>query len=339
MESEVAQPILRNQVTFMKIIPGALALLALSGAVSTPCPAADNDFLSKLIRFVVPFPGGGANDTVARILGQKISENVRQPVVVDNKPGASGMIGSDFLAKSPPDGHTFMIQTESLLVNLLLNPNIKFSMRQDIAPVSQIVNMEELLVVNPSLAAQDLAGLIKLAKSRPGQLNYSSTGIASTAQIIMEMFKRAASMDIVHVPYNGGGPSTMAVLTNDAQMTVITVSTGLPLVKSGKMRVLAMLGAARHKALPDVPTFSESGFNDLPTPWLGIFAPAKTPSEVIQRLHTEFFKALNAPDVREKLEMQGFEIVASTPAAFRKFIEENTVYYRKLIQDVGIKAE
>jgi tripartite-type tricarboxylate transporter receptor subunit TctC len=317
----------------------SIAVLALAAASSLSCFAAESSFPNKPIRFIVPFAAGGANDTVARLVGQKLGENLRQPVVIDNRPGGSGLIGSSYLAKSTPDGHTFMIQTESLLVNLLLSPAIKLSMRDDFAPVSQIVNMEELLVINPALQARDLAELIKLVKSRPGQLNYSSTGMASTAQIIMEMFKRAAGLDIVHVPYNGGAQSTTAVMTNDAQMTVITVSTGLPLIRAGRMRVLAMLGATRHKALPDVPTFAESGFTDLPTPWLGIFAPAKTPQRTLERLHSEFLKALNAPETRERLEAQGFEIVASTPPTFGKFLEENTVFYRDLIRDVGIKAE
>jgi len=324
----------------MRILPKAIALLAVASATGmSNAYSADNSFPGRPLRFIVPNPAGGATDTIARVLAQRISENVRQPVVIDNKAGASGMIGSDFLAKSPPDGHTFMIQTESLIVNLLLNPGIKLALPRDIAPVSQIVNMEELLVVNPSLAARDVAELISLAKSRPGKLNYSSTGMASTAQIIMEMFKRAAGMDIVHVPYNGGAPSVTAVIANDTQMTVITVSTGMPLVKAGRLRVLALLGSTRHKALPDVPTFSESGFNNLPTPWIGIFAPGKTPPALIQRLYSEFAKVLNAPDVRDRLEAQGFEILATSPGAFGKFIDANATYYRKLIQDVGLKVE
>ncbi len=323
----------------MKIMPSAIALLALVGTTYMHSASADNEFPSKQIRFVVPYPAGGANDRVARVLAQKIIENVQQPVIVDNKPGASGLIGSDFLAKSPPDGYTIMIHTDSLIISLLLSPNIKFNVQQDIAPVTQMVNMEYVLVANPSVAARDLAELINLAKTRPGKLNYSSTGIGSTGHILTEAFKRAAGVDIVHVPYKGGGPATLAVFRNETQVIAISVSTSLPYVKAGKMRVLAMLGFARSKALPDVPILSELGFSDFPTPWLGIFAPAKTPAGVIQRLHAEFVKALNAPDVRERLEAQGFEVVASTPGAFGKFIEDTSDFYGKLIRDVGIKAE
>ena len=323
----------------MKPILIGLALALLAGAAGMRVALAQGDFPAKPVRIVVAFPAGGSNDMVARLLGQKISENIHQPVVVDNRPGAAGMIGTDFVVKSAPDGYTIMIISDSLVVNPLLNPNIKFDVRQSLAPVTLLANMTYVLLVNPAVAARDLGELVKLAKSRPGKLNYSSTGIGSTGQILMESFNRAAGVDIMHVPYKGGNTATLAVFTNDAQVSVISVATSLPFAKAGKIRVLALLGSARDKALPEIPTLSELGYSEFRTPWLGIFAPARTSPPILQRLRNEFLKAMNMPDTREKLESQGFELVGSTPTDFTKFIEDNVVFYEKLIREAGLKAE
>lgn len=321
------------------ILSAAFAALAVAG-MNSPHPAsAAEEFPNKQIRFVVPYPPGGANDTVARVVAQKLSENMGQAVVVDNKPGASGMIAGEFVARSAPDGYTVMIDQSSLVMNPGLHPNAKFDVKQDLAPVTLAANMLHVLIVNPTVPAHDLAELIALAKAQPGKLNYSSTGTGGPQHILMELFKRAAGVNIVHIPYKGGAPATLAVLSNDAQMTFITVSTSLPHIKAGKVRVLAAVGKARSKILPEVPTFEEMGFKGLATPWLGILAPAKTPAPIIKRLNAEFVAALNSPQVREKLEQQAFEVVASTPEAFARFIDDELALYGKLIRDVGIKAD
>ena len=321
------------------ILTAAFAALAVAG-MNLPHPAsAAEEFPNKQIRFVVPYPPGGANDTVARVVAQKLSENMGQAVVVDNKPGASGMIAGEFVARSAPDGYTVMIDQSSLVMNPGLHPNAKFDVKQDLAPVTLAANMLHVLIVNPTVPARDLAELIALAKAQPGKLNYSSTGTGGPQHILMELFKRAAGVNIVHIPYKGGAPATLAVLSNDAQMTFITVSTSLPHIKAGKVRVLAAVGKARSKILPEVPTFEEIGFKGLATPWLGILAPAKTPAPIIKRLNAEFVAALNSPQVRDKLEQQAFEVVASTPEAFARFIDDELALYGKLIRDVGIKAD
>ena len=321
------------------LLSAAFAALAVAG-MNLPHPAsAAEEFPNKQIRFVVPYPPGGANDTVARVVAQKLSENMGQAVVVDNKPGASGMIAGEFVARSAPDGYTVMIDQSSLVMNPSLHPNAKFDVKQDLAPVTLAANMLHVLIVNPTVPARDLAELIALAKAQPGKLNYSSTGTGGPQHILMELFKRAAGVNIVHIPYKGGAPATLAVLSNDAQMTFITVSTSLPHIKAGKVRVLAAVGKARSKILPEVPTFEEMGFKGLATPWLGILAPAKTPAPIIKRLNAEFVAALNSPQVRDKLEQQAFEVVASTPEAFARFIDDELALYGKLIRDVGIKAD
>lgn len=321
------------------LMSAAFALVALTVFAYSGHAAAADEFPSKQIRFVVPYPPGGANDTVARVVAQKLSENMGHPVVVDNKPGASGMIAGELVAKSPPDGYTVMIDQSSLVMNPALYPNLKFDVKQDLAPVTLAANMLHVLIINPGVAARDLGELITLAKAQPGRLNYSSAGTGGPQHILMELFKRAAGVDIVHIPYKGGAPATLAVLANDAQMTFITVSTSLPHIKAGKVRVIAAVGRTRSKILPDVPTFEESGFKGLATPWLGILAPAKTPAPIIKRLNAEFVAALNAPQVREKLEQQAFEVVASSPEAFARFIDEELALYGKLIREVGIKAD
>ena len=321
------------------ILSAAFAALAVAG-MNSPHPAsAAEEFPNKQIRFVVPYPPGGANDTVARVVAQKLSENMGQAVVVDNKPGASGMIAGEFVARSAPDGYTVMIDQSSLVMNPGLHPNAKFDVKQDLAPVTLAANMLHVLIVNPTVPAHDLAELIALAKAQPGKLNYSSTGTGGPQHILMELFKRAAGVNIVHIPYKGGAPATLAVLSNDAQMTFITVSTSLPHIKARKVRVLAAVGQVRSKILPEVPTFEETGFKGLATPWLGILAPAKTPAPIIKRLNAEFVAALNSPQVRDKLEQQAFEVVASTPEAFARFIDDELALYGKLIRDVGIKAD
>ena len=321
------------------LLSAAFAALAVAG-MNLPHPAsAAEEFPNKQIRFVVPYPPGGANDTVARVVAQKLSENMGQAVVVDNKPGASGMIAGEFVARSAPDGYTVMIDQSSLVMNPSLHPNAKFDVKQDLAPVTLAANMLHVLIVNPTVPARDLAELIALAKAQLGKLNYSSTGTGGPQHILMELFKRAAGVNIVHIPYKGGAPATLAVLSNDAQMTFITVSTSLPHIKAGKVRVLAAVGKVRSKILPEVPTFEEMGFKGLATPWLGILAPAKTPAPIIKRLNAEFVAALNSPQVRDKLEQQAFEVVASTPEAFARFIDDELALYGKLIRDVGIKAD
>ena len=321
------------------ILAATIAVLAVAGTAFPKSVLAAEEYPNRQIRFVVPYPPGGANDTVARVLAQKLSENMGQPVVVDNKPGASGMIAGEFVAKSAPDGYTVMIDQSSLVMNPALYPNSKFDVKQDLAPVTLVANMLHVLIVNPSVLARDLAELTALAKAQPGRLNYSSTGTGGPQHILMELFKRAAGIDIVHVPYKGGAPATLAVLANDVQMTFITVSTSLPHIKAGKVRVIAAVGRERSKILPDVPTFAESGFKGLATPWLGILAPLKTPAVIVKRLNVEFVAALNSAQVREKLEQQAFEVVGSTPEAFGKFLDDELALYGKLIRDVGIKAD
>jgi tripartite-type tricarboxylate transporter receptor subunit TctC len=322
-----------------RIVAGTCVVLsAVFGGFHAPVIAAD-DFPSRPISFIVPYPPGGANDNVARLLAKKISENVGKPVIVENKPGASGMIAGEFLANAPADGYTIMIDQSSIVANPSLYASVRFNVKKDLATVTQPANMLHLLVVNANVPARTLPELIALAKSQPGTLNYSSTGSGGPQHIAMEALKRAAGVDIMHVPYKGGAPALLAAMTGETQMTLLSVATTLPQLKAGKLRAIAMLGAERSKVLPDVPTFAELGFKGLATPWLGIFVPAGTPAPAIQRLNAEFAKALKDPQVRERMEAQAFEAVGSSPEAFAKFLDAELAANAKLIREIGIKPD
>ena len=313
------------------------ALVAICLLLSSQAYA--DEYLSKPIRFVVPYGPGGANDVVARLLGQKLSEQVGQSVVVDNKPGASGMIAGEFLAKSPADGYTIMVDLSSITINPALHPNIAFDARRDLTPIMRAVDIQHVVVVNPSISARDLAELVELAKNQPGKLNYSSPGTGTPQHIAMELFKRSAGINIVNVPYKSGPQAMLAVIGGETQVSLLAGSTGLPQIRAGKLRPLAVFGERRLRLLPEVPTMLELGFKGFNSPWLGIFAPGKLPAPIVSRLHAEFTKALNAPAVREKLERQAFDIVASTPESFARLIEEEFSVYGKLILEAGIKAD
>jgi tripartite-type tricarboxylate transporter receptor subunit TctC len=308
------------------------------GLMIFPAAAAD-EFPSKSIHFLVPYPPGGGNDVVARTIAQKLSENIGQPVVIDNKPGGSGMVAGDILSKAAPDGYTIMIDHSAIVVNPSLYPNISYDVRQ-LSPITMAVTIDNLLLVNPSLPVNSVSELIALAKSQPGRLNYASTGGGGPQHMAMEQFKSMAGVDIVHVPYKGGAPATMATLGGEVQMLFISVSTGLPHVKAGKLRALATAAPKRNALLPDLPTIAESGLPGYENiAWLGIFAPPKTPPAIVARLNAELVKALNSKDVRERFAKGGIDVVASTPEALGKVVNEEVSRYAGIVKAANIKAD
>ena len=317
----------------------AIAAVALALSFVIPISARAQEYPGKPIRLVVPYSPGGANDTVARLLGQKMSESVGQTVVIDNKPGASGMIAGEFVAKSVPDGYTIMVDLSSMVMNPALYPKIAYDVRADLAPITIAVNILHVFLVNPSVQARNVAEVIALAKAQDGKLNYASPGTGGPQHVSMEMLKRTAGVKIVHVPFKGGAPAMMAVMGNEVQMGLFAVSTSLPQIRAGKLRAVASLGDRRLKVLPDVPTMAEQGYEGFSTPWLGVFAPARTPQHILGRLHAEIIKALKSPDVREKLEQQGLEVVGSTSEAAAKLINEEYALYGKIIRESGIRAD
>jgi len=326
------RPVCLARRTALAVLLGLVAAAPLAYAQgSTAYPV-------KPVRFIVPYPAGGGNDDVARILSVKLGEGLGQPVVVENKPGAGGMIAGEYVAKSAPDGYTIMIDHSAIVMHPSLYPSVSYDVKRDLAPVTLAVTLGNNFLVHPAVPAQNIKELIALAKAQPGKLNYSSPGNGSPQHIGMEVFKRMAGVDIMHVPYKGGAPATMAVIAGDVQM-ILSGTTGLPHVKSGKLRAIATTGEKRSALLPDVPTVAEALPGYTSVTWLGIFVPAKTPAPVIARLHAELVKVLNDEGVRKQLVERNFESVGSTTEAFAKAIDEDMAFYGKVIREAGIKAD
>jgi tripartite-type tricarboxylate transporter receptor subunit TctC len=296
-------------------------------------------FPTKPVRFVVTSPPGGANDTLNRALGAKLMEVFGQPVVIDNRSGASGFIAAEIVAKAPADGYTVLTGTEATLVtNPLLFPKAPYNTQRDFAPVTMTAAVSHVLLVHPALPAINVKELIAVARARPGQLNYASSGNGSAFHLGMELFKRMAGVDIVHVPFKGSALSIGAMLAGDVQMMLIGTTTGLPLAKSGKARALAMASGKRSPLAPELPTIAEAGLPGYEiSSWFGAVVPAGTPAPVIGKLHADFVRALQSADLRERLAPGGYEVIANTPQQFSAHMRAQTKRMARLIRDLGIK--
>ena len=325
-------PTMKNTTPFLFGI--ALACLPHPAAAAAAYP-------SRPIRIVDAFPPGGPSDLVARTINQKLSESLGQTVVVDNRGGASGVLGCDLVAKATPDGYTLLIgPSGALTIQPTLNPKLPYNPQRDFVTITQLTNGPQIIAVHPSVAAKSVQELIALARAKPGQLNYASGGGGTANHIAVEAMKLAAGVNIVHVPYKGTGPALTGVLTGEAQMIIASLLAALPHARSGKLRALAVTTAARSAALPDVPTASESGLPKFETSsWHGMLAPAKTPRAIVTKLHAEFVKVMNQSDVKERLNSQGLDVVASTPEQFAAHIRAETEKYARVIKQIGLKAE
>lgn len=310
-----------------------------STTLAAPAISVAQAFPNKPIHFVVPYPPGGGNDDVARLIGRKLSENIGQPVIIENRAGASGMIAGDYVARAAPDGYTIMIDHSGIVINPALYPNITYNVMTDLAPITLAVSQGTMFLVNPSVPAKNISELISYAKSQPGKLNYASPGNGTPQHIAMVQFNQMAGVDIVHIPYKGGAPATTALIAGEVQI-LLSGTSGLPFVKAGKARVIATTGATRSVALPDVPTAQESGLKGYTsTVWLGIFAPAKTTAPIVERLNQEIVKVLSAPEVQQQLADRNFDVVKSTPQEFAKVIERDVAQFGKIVKEFGIKPD
>ncbi len=318
----------------------AIAVVA-APLLAAMCGAADaQNYPSKPIRFIVPFPPGGAGDMVARSIGQKITENVHQPVVVDNRSGAAGAIGVQAAAKGAPDGYTIVLGTSSTHVTgPLLQSDLPYHPLKDFSPITLAVFIPNILVAHPSADAASVQELIRVAKARPGQLSYASNGTGTSSHIAGEMFKRAAGIDIVHVPYKGAGIAINDLLGGHVQLLFGGMSTSLPHVKTGRLRALAVTSLKRSPAAPDVPTVAESGLPAFEVvQWFGVLGPAGLPPTIVGRLNGEIRKVLDSPDFRERMSSQGLDTAGSTPEAFAAFIKTEIAKWTKLFREAGIRA-
>jgi tripartite-type tricarboxylate transporter receptor subunit TctC len=296
---------------------------------------------AKAIRMVVGFAPGGGTDLVARVIGAKMTESWGQTVVVDNRAGATGTIGADIVAKSPPDGYTLLmghVNSHGIAPNLF--KKLPYDAQRDFAMTAYVGYVPNVLVIHPSVPAKSVKELIALAKSKPGALSYASSGVGSTQHLAGEMFKLATGADIVHVPYKGSGPAVVDLLAGHVVMNFDTMPPVLPHIRSGRMRALAVTTPKRAGQLPDVPTMIELGFKDVEmTNWYGVMAPAKTPRDIVTRLNAEVNRIVGLPDARAKLEEAGTQLNPMSPEQFSSFLASEIAKYAKLVRDAKISVE
>jgi tripartite-type tricarboxylate transporter receptor subunit TctC len=317
------------------------SVLACVTIVASGICGAQQPYPSKTLRIIVPFPPGGSIDPVARMLAPKLSESLGQPVIVDNRPGANGVIGTELLAKAAPDGYTLVhLGASTHVTNALLVKNLPYDSFKDFAPVATIQRSEYVLVVHPSLPANDLKQLIALAKARPGQINYASSGNGNLNHLAAELFNMMAGVRTHHVPYKGGGQALTDLMGGQVQMHFSVTIAAIPHIKSGRLKPLAIGGEQRFAALPQVPTFAEAGLPGFSLrPWQGVLAPARTPRPIVDRLATEIARIVGSPEIREKLANLGMESLISTPEQFAALMQADYEKSGAVIKAANIRLD
>ncbi|MBI3706678.1 MAG: tripartite tricarboxylate transporter substrate binding protein [Proteobacteria bacterium] len=314
--------------------------IVLGAALALANGALAQDFPTKPIRLVVPFPPGGPNDIIARVVAKPVSEAIHQPVIVDNRSGAGGVVGTDVVAKAAPDGYTLGLSSAGALAISVSLQKMPYDPLKDLAPITLVVTVPEILVVHPGVPARNLAELVALAKGQPGKLNFASAGNGSMTQLAGEMLKFTANVDIVHVPYRGAAPAVTDLLAGQVQMMFADIPVLLPHVQSGALRAIAIGSKGRAPAVPDVPTTTEAGFAPVEANnWYGLVAPAGTPAPIIAKLHREFTAAMRLREVSDQLGPQGATLVGNSPAEFADFIRNETAKWAKIVQISGAKAD
>ncbi len=315
--------------------------LAATLAVLAPHPAAADAYPAKPIRLVVAFPPGGGTDIIARSIAHKLAERFAQQVVVDNRPGAGGNIGTDIVAKSAPDGYTILMGSAGpLAINASLFAKMPFDPIKNLAPVTLAASTPNVLVVHPSLPARTVKELIALARAKPGEINFASSGHGTPAHLAGELFNSMAGVKLVHIPYKGAAPALADLLGGQVQIMFSTMPPALPHVKDGKLRALAVTSRKRSPATPELPTMDEAalpGFEAIT--WHGVVVPAGTPAAIIARLNREIVAILHLPEVVERLSGQGAEALGSTPEEFAAYIKSESAKWAKVVRESGAKAE
>jgi tripartite-type tricarboxylate transporter receptor subunit TctC len=322
---------------FATLLLGACASVFAAVAAS---PAVAQKFPDRPIRFIVPFPPGGGNDILARVMAPRMAEFLGQPVVIDNRPGAGGNIGTEMAAKAAPDGHTIVIASNQVTMNPWLYTKLPFDIEKDFAPVALAASVPMVLVVNPAVAAQNVREFIALAKSAPGRFNYSTPGNGTPQHIAFEVFNHAAGVGVTHVAYKGTGPAIADLLGGQVQAAFGTMASVEQLIKAGKLRPLAVATPKRSQAMPAVPTVDESGLAGYDVSlWYSILAPAGTPRDVVARLSGDIAKALAVPETRERLTGQGFEVSYLNPEQMNELMKRDLARWQKSLKEIGLKLD
>jgi tripartite-type tricarboxylate transporter receptor subunit TctC len=318
-----------------------LAAAAMCMACGTARGAEDaGSYPTRPIRWIVPFPPGGAADLVSRAVGQKLTERLGQQIVIDNRAGAAGNVGTELAARAAPDGYTVVIVPATFTTNPALSSKLAYDPQKSFAPISLVSSSALVLVVHPSLPVTSIKSLVALAKARPGELNYASSGVGASAHLAAELFKSATGTQLVHVPYKGQPPAMIDVLSGQVQVMFPNIPVSLPHIKTGKLRGLGVTTLKRASLFPELPTIAESGLAGYEVnQWSGLLAPAGTPGAVVQKLYEGVSAALKEPDVKAGLMAQGFEPVGSTPAEFSAYIASETVKWTAVIRKARITAD
>ncbi len=315
------------------------ALLLLLFLVA-PCVMAQQAWPTKPIRVVLPFPPGGSTDTMMRILAPKLGESLGQTIVIDNRGGGGGNIAADIVAHAVPDGHTIFVGSANLTTNKALYGKLSYDPERDFAPIAHLSTGPYLVVVHPSVPAKTISDLVALAKAKPGAMHYGSSAIGGAAHLAGELFKRQASIDVVHVAYKGGGPAALALIGNEISYMFGTIAASIGHVQAGRLRAIAVSGLQRAPQAPDVPTVDESGLRGFNvTTWDSFVAPAATPKAAIARINAETVRILHTPDVRDALRKMGYEPTGSSPEELGKFLRDETALWSKVIREAKIRID
>ncbi len=303
-------------------------------------PATAQQYPTKPIRMVLPFPPGGPTDITGRAIAQKLSEQLGQPVVPENRPGAAGNLGLEVGAKAPADGYAITLTAPPLAVSPALYRKLNYDAVRDFAPISLVAVIQNIMVVHNSVPAKNVKEFIALARRYPGKLNFSSSGAGSTNHLASELLKGRFKLDMVHVPFKGSAPALVALMSGEVDFGTMAVPGAIPIVRAKKVRPLAVLSEKRVAALPDVPNMKESGVDDFVVPiWYGLLAPSGTPREIITRLNSEVHKALAAPDLTQRLANSGVEPMVNSPEQFSAFIKSEIARYAQVVRDAGLKPQ
>ena len=319
----------------MKRLLAAFLLALVAGTA-----AAQGSYPNRPIRVLVGYTPGGATDIVARLVAGKMQEILGQPIVVENKPGAGSNIASEMVVNSAPDGYTLLVGSIANATNMVVYKKLRYDTLRDLAPITQLMSAPSVLAVHPSFAAKNLQELIAQAKKNPGKYAFSSSGPGGSPHLAGEMLKMRAGIDLIHVPYKGASPALNDLLGGQVQMGFQTALSAVPHFQAGQLRVIAVASNKRLAQLPDAPTMAEAGLPNFEvSSWNGLFAPAKTPPEILARLHDAAVKALNSPDVKEKLMAQGAEAIGSTPGEFRAYIKSEIEKWGEVVRVSGAKVD
>jgi tripartite-type tricarboxylate transporter receptor subunit TctC len=323
-----------------RLLTAVGAALCFAAPALAQAQASGSAYPNKPVRLVVPYPPGGPTDIVARLVAQKLSDAMGQQFVIDNRPGAGGNPGAELVARSPADGYTLVVATTAHAINPSLFKNLGYSLSKDFAPVSQLTSGPLVIVANPQLPAKTVAELIALAKARPGELNFASSGNGQSTHLSAELFAAMAGVKMNHIPYKGSAPALTDTMGGQTQLMFDTMLSAMPHVKAGKLKALAVTSAMRSPVAPDLPTVAESGLPGYEAiAWNGLLAPAGTPPEVVARLNAELKKVLAAPDVKDKFEAQGFAAAWNAPEDFGRFMAAEVDKWAKVVKLSGAKVD